>query len=118
MDAYLAYLGKHAVLTAFVFWFGRSLQRTIAAGSEDRRLHGQYVFWWALGAFAVGGPMGPFLVGADLPNGAMGFSMFCLLGGWLIGTLHGAVALDSRRSAPTKSDAPLADHRDPPAPDG
>ena len=100
MDAYLSYLGHHAILTAIVFAVGRAVRRGIGAKSEARRIHGRYVFWWAVGAFAIGGPVGPFLVAADLPNGAGGFAMFCLLGGWMAGTLHGAVVL---AAYPTRS---------------
>ncbi|AWM37245.1 hypothetical protein GobsT_48110 [Gemmata obscuriglobus] len=101
VEAYLSYLGDHAVMTAMVFFVGRALRRGIGAESEARRIHGRYVFWWAVGAVAVGGPLGPLVAGADLPNGAIGFDLFCLLGGLLAGTLHGAIVLAVRPPQPS-----------------
>lgn len=98
LDAYWSYLGYHAGATVIFFFVGRALRRNIGAKSEGRRIHGRYVFWWAIGAFAVGGAVGPLLVRGDLPNGGTGIAMFCMLAGWLVGTLHGAVVLALRRS--------------------
>ena len=108
MNAYLSYLPDHAVQTAVVFAVGHVLRRRIGAESEARRVSGRYVFWWAVGAFAVGGPLGPVVATADPPYGAAGFAMLCLLGGWLVGTLHGAVVLAVRRGAPADGRGPDA----------
>ncbi|MDY3561865.1 hypothetical protein R5W23_003293 [Gemmata sp. JC673] len=108
MEAYLSYLGDHAVALAVVFAVGRALRRDIGAKSERHRVHGRYVFWWAVGAFAVGGAVGPWM-GADLPNGAIGFSGFCLLGGWLAGSLHGAVVLAARPGSASRGRTPDAE---------
>lgn len=120
VKAYLLYLGLHAVLTAIVFAVGRGLRRGIGADSAARRVHGRYVFWWAVGAFAIGGPLGPLVVGADTNEGAIGFAMFCLLGGWLVGTLHGAAVLVGRWLARASRGSTDAGSRDKPDrdPDG
>jgi hypothetical protein len=93
MEAFLTYLGYHTAFTVLFFLLGRAIRRAIGAKSEARRIHGRYVFWWSVGAFAIAGPLGPLVAGADAPNGAMGFAMFCFLGGWLVGCIHGAVVL-------------------------
>ncbi len=115
MGTYQSYLVDHAIATAVVFAVGRALRRRIGAESEARRTHGRYVFWWAVGAFAVGGPLGLFL-GADLPYGAGGFAGFCLLGGWLVGTLHGAAVFAARPPAPPGAGRPDAEPRAAPDP--
>lgn len=93
MGEYGVYLSQHAFLTTIVFAAGYVMQRIIGAKSEARRIHGRYVFWWAIGAFALGGPLGLVLGVAEPPFGVFGFAMVCLLGGWLVGTLHGAFVL-------------------------
>ena len=97
MKMYQEFLFNHAFVTIVVFVIGRALQRGIGAGSETRRIHGKYVLWWSVGGFAIGGPLA-LITRADLPLGAAGFACFCLLAGWLIGTLHGAVVLARRRA--------------------
>ncbi len=102
MDASTSFLVEHTILTVVVFFVGRALRRGISAGSEARRTHGRYVFWWTVGAFAVGGPLA-LLTGAELPFGAAGMAYFCMLGGWLVGMVHGAVVLVLRREKPSES---------------
>ncbi len=97
-EQYLSYLQTHALACVLVFFIGRSLRRSIGAESEKRRIHGGYVFWWTFWTFAFGGPLGPLVATADLPYGAIGFGWFCLLLGWVIGTIHGAIVLAFRPS--------------------
>lgn len=99
MNLYLSFLRDHLVMSAIFLAVGRALQRVIADGSERRRIHGRYVLAWAIGGYVVGGVVAPFM-GADMPLGASGCAGFCLLAGWLIGTLHGAAALTLRRTPP------------------
>lgn len=80
-----------------MFWIGRSLRRSIGAKSEAKRIHGRYVFWWAVAAYVVGGAFAPLFAGFS--NGALGLANFFLLAGWLVGTIHGAVVL-ARRGPP------------------
>jgi hypothetical protein len=100
MDAFttalLTYIWQHAVFTCLLFFVGRRLQRWIGAESESRRIHGQYVFWWSLAGFSLGGPILVFLLRAD-ESGTMGADMFGFLGGWLVGTINGAAVLLMRR---------------------
>ncbi|MBX3400358.1 MAG: hypothetical protein KF873_16620 [Gemmataceae bacterium] len=97
-EQYLSYLKTHALACVLVFFIGRSLRRAIGAESEKRRIHGRYVFWWAFGTFAIGGPLGPLLFKVELGFGSDGFGWFCLLLGWLIGMIHGAIVLAFRPS--------------------
>ena len=92
------YFRQLAMMTLLVFWIGRSLRRSIGAKSEAKRVHGRYVFWWSFGAFVVGGVTAPLI--ADSSMGAIGFANFCLLGGWLVGTVHGAIVLARRAPRP------------------
>lgn len=92
-EHYLSYLKTHALACVIVFFVARSLRKSIGAESKRRRTHGRYVFWWTFGAFAIGGPLGPLVTTADLPNGAAGFAWFCLILGWVIGSIHGAIVL-------------------------
>ena len=107
MDARLSFLVNHTIMIVIVFVVGRALQWGIGAGSEKRLTHGRYVLWWSVGSFAVGGPLA-LLTSADLPFGAAGFANFCLLAGWLIGMLHGAVVLAVRRSKSSHQGEPTA----------
>ena len=107
MDASTSFLVNHAVLTVIVFVIGLALQRGIGAGSEKRRTHGRYVFWWSVGGFAIGGPLA-LLTKADLPLGAAGLANFCLLAGWLVGMVHGAVVLAVRRPKNSNQGEPTA----------
>ena len=103
MGAYLSYVVQHSVMTAIVYAVGRALRQGIGAESEARRIHGRYVFWWAVGAFALGGLLGPLLGGADTTTGAGVFAMFCMLCGWLVGSVHGAVVLAARHFRPERT---------------
>jgi hypothetical protein len=98
VDEYLSFLIDHAIMTLVVFAIGHALWRGIGASSEVRRSHGRYVLGWCVGGYFLGGLLGPFVAGAETPTGATGFAGFCLLAGWVIGTLHGAVALAVRRT--------------------
>ena len=91
------YYQSLAIGTLFVFWIGRSLRRSIGAKSEAKRIHGRYVFWWSVGAYAVGGAFAPLIAGYSM--GAFGLANFCLLAGWLVGTTHGAIVLARRPPA-------------------
>ncbi len=95
-ESCLSYLHAHALACVLVFFIGRSLRKSIGAESEKRRIRGRYVFWWTFGVFAIGGPLGPLLFKVELGFGSDGFSGFCLLLGWLIGSLHGAIVLALR----------------------
>lgn len=82
----------HIAMTAVVFAVGWGIKRDIARGSDLRRTHGEFVFWWTVGGYFVGWFFGP-AAGADSDGGVQGFANFCMLGGWLAGTSHGALVL-------------------------
>ena len=85
-------LPSHLAMTAVLFGVGWTLKWAIGRGSEGRRTHGAFVFWWAIGCYFLGWFIGP-LAGADSANGLSGFAGLSLLAGWLVGTLHGAAVL-------------------------
>ncbi len=97
MDEYLTFLPAHAVNTAIVFVAGWFIKRGVGRRSEARRVHGEFVYWWAAGGYLAGGLLSP-LTGADGPMGMAGTAGFSLLAGWLVGTVHGALVLLWRRS--------------------
>ena len=106
-EQYLSYLQAHALACVIVYFVGRSLRWAIGAESERRRIHGRYVFWWTFGTFAIGGPLGPLVFKVEMLFGAAGFGWFCLLVGWLIGMIHGAIVLAFRKGdEPVNSRSP------------
>ncbi len=91
MNPLSEYLLNHVIVTAMFFGVGKLMQRFIGAKSELRREHGRYVFWWMIGSFGLGGVVGAFV--GDIPNGAGGVAMFCMLCGWVIGMIHGGLMI-------------------------
>jgi Na+/proline symporter len=93
MNIYIEYLLNHAILTAIFFGVGKVMQRFIGAKSEARREHRRYVFWWMIGSFGIGGALGAFVAPDGPGPGATGFAGFCMLCGWIIGMIHGALMM-------------------------
>ena len=89
------------VFIAIVFAVGWQLKRAIGRGSEARRLHGEFVFWWTVGGYAAGWLIAP-LFGADNLHGMSGMAAFCLLIGWGIGMVHGGLVLAARWAGSAK----------------
>src|SRR4051812_4371891 len=99
MDSpYLAFHKEHAIISVIVGLIAYSLWRSIGKGSASRRVHGRYVLLWTVTGWVFGGTIAPHLFHPDLPFGAIGLAGFCLLAGWLIGMVHGAIVLLLRRS--------------------
>ncbi len=85
----------HLGMTAVVFALGWRWKRAIGRGSETRRVHGEFVFWWAVGRSVAAWFLGPWAEASQ--RGLFGLANFGLLAGWLVGTTHGAVVLLWRR---------------------
>ena len=85
------------VVIAIVFAVGWQLKRAIGRGSETRRIHGEYVFWWTTGGYAAGWLIA-LLISVDNEGGMSGAAGFCLLIGWMIGMVHGGLVLATRRA--------------------
>jgi len=92
-DALFEFHEQHAILSVVVAIIGYALWRMIGKDSLRRRLHGKYVLFWTVGGFVSGGVIAPYVMKGDLPNGAMGGCWFLMLAGWLLGMIHGAIAL-------------------------
>ncbi len=93
-DYFLGGLAVCAGCTAVVAGLGRLIMRA-AADTPAQRVHGLFVYWWMVAGTAVSGPLLPF-AGPD-PGAIPGWAMFCMLVGWLIGTIHGWLVLLWRR---------------------
>ena len=93
-DHFLTGFAVCVVCTLGVAVVGHFLLGAIGEGSVARRVHGRYVYRWAVVGVAASGPLLPF---ADPDVGAFfGWPMFCLLAGWLVGTIHGGLVLGVR----------------------
>lgn len=88
---------------------GYALQRKIGGKSTIRRVHGRYIFSWCVAGSVLGAAMGVLLLDnkywrfrfTELYPGTVGFG---LLAGWLIGSMHGLIALMmSRRRSGSKT---------------
>jgi hypothetical protein len=97
MESFRTWLPTHLFATAVVFVVGSILRRHIGRKSPSRRLHGKFVFWWALGGYFVGGLLFWNTDEEVETFEATGTALFGMLAGWLIGTLHGAIVLLIRR---------------------
>lgn len=98
----LDWLPSLLMLTAVYFFIGRALQRSIGRKSEWHRIHGQFVFWWAIPCYFVGWFV-PWCQAPTEANFSLGNVLAAqggcgLLIGWLIGTIHGAIVLAWRGS--------------------
>ena len=120
MTEYLVFAACHAVMTVAVFVTARALLRGIGRTSESRRVHGRYVLVWSVMGYAVG-PVAALVVFEDQPRGGIPtalftswvFGMLSLLAGWLVGTVHGGLALAWRlprgdRAASRTADSSVA----------
>ena len=102
MVAHLTFVACHGAMTVIVFVVAYALFcAAIGRDSEARRLHGRYVLGWSVAAYAVGplallaihaNPSADANVPAALVTSYI-VGMFFLLGGWAVGTLHGAIAV-------------------------
>ena len=91
------YYLMHAVLSTGYFFAGRWMALRIRVGSEGRRVHGVFVFWWTWLGFTLGGIIAPLAGWGSGPMGWNGMAGFSLLAGWVIGMLHGGLVLAVRR---------------------
>ncbi len=89
-------LMEHSVTTLIVvgsvFLIGRAILRSMRAKGQHRRaFHGWFVLAWMLLGGFLGMALGAFV--GDSPYAAGGLFGFGLLGGWVIGMVHGLVML-------------------------
>jgi hypothetical protein len=92
-DALVQFHKEYAILSVIVALIAYSLWRSIGKDSVKRRLHGKYVMVWTVSGFVSGGVFAPYVMHADLGMGAIGGCWFLMLLGWLIGMVHGGIAL-------------------------
>jgi hypothetical protein len=94
IEALLLFHAHHAFFLVVVAITAYSLWKSIGKDSPRRRLHGKYVMVWAVAGFVSGGVIYPYIWHGELGGeGAMAGCMFLLLFGWLIGMVHGGLAL-------------------------
>lgn len=79
---------------------GAALLRIVGKQSASRRLHGKFVFGWMVVGWVVGSCVGVYMVGYPgcyTDEADIGSALFGLLGGWLLGMLHGGIVLWRQR---------------------
>jgi prolipoprotein diacylglyceryltransferase len=100
--------GVLLLFAGLILWIGLALLRSIGKSSPTRHRHGKFVLTWMLGGWLIGAAVGVCIIDNDhyYPNEAdAGMAGFGLLLGWVVGMIHGGVAL---AVSPTKQAEPGA----------
>jgi hypothetical protein len=92
---------RFAAAFGLVFWLaiiivvGVLLLRWIGRNSPSRKQHGRYVLGWMVLGWVAGGCAGLWIIEsvADYSLVDFGYAGFGLLAGWVVGMVHGGVAL-------------------------
>ena len=90
---------------AIIIFVGVLLLRWIGRNSPSRKRHGRYVLGWMVLGFLAGGCAGLWIINEAVDYGLADFGLagFGLLAGWVVGMVHGGVAvlLTKRRARKT-----------------
>ncbi len=105
----LTAVGSSTIFTAVFFGGWSMLRAQRRQGKHRMAYHGWFVWLWMLIGVSVGPPVGVAIWGVM----SWLMSMFGLLGGWLVGMIHGAVMLRHFKEPPeTPPHDPLRGERE------
>lgn len=95
LEVRLERLVEMLVIAGLIYLIGRVLQKLIGDNPKRRR-HGKYVFWWMFGGYLCGAALGVCIIDnirfyEREADGGLAFTGLLL--GWVIGMIHGGMAL-------------------------
>lgn len=107
--------GRILLIAIAVLCLGVAILHVIGHSSPKRFHHGKFVLGWMVAGVLIGGFCAiPFLDGVKYwPNEAdLGGAFFGLLAGWILGTIHGGIAVWKYPKSPYEGEQNLTPRDD------